>query len=117
MAVSAQANVPMLIQHQGQLQDAAGQPVNGSVTLVFRLYWEPTGGTPVWTEAHSPVSVSNGLYNVLLGETVPLTDNVLIGAEVWLGTSVNADAEMQPRTRVTSVPFSMRTAKLESVSV
>jgi hypothetical protein len=43
-----------LFSYQGQLLDAGGDPVDGTVDMTFRLYHQETDGTAFWTEAHCP---------------------------------------------------------------
>lgn len=115
LAAAAYATVPLLVQHQGFLRSATDEPVNGPVTLTFRLYGQEAGGTTLWVETHNDVPVAGGLYSVLLGGTAPLTDDLLAG-DLWLSTAVGQDAEMQPRIRVTSAPFALRARKVEMLS-
>jgi hypothetical protein len=49
----AHAAIPQQINYQGCLTSAASQPVTATVTMVFRLYTVPTGGTAVYTGTHS----------------------------------------------------------------
>ena len=70
--------------------------------MTFNLYAAPTGGTAAWTEQRSggnAVPVSNGLFNVSLGSVTPMPLS-LLSAPLWLGVSVNGDAEMSPRERM-----------------
>jgi hypothetical protein len=101
---------PGTISYQGMLNDAAGQPVNGNTNITFRLYSASTGGTALWTEAHTDanaVPVSNGLFNVLLGSLTPVPASVWSNANVYLGVQVGGDAEMSPREAVSVVPTAM----------
>ncbi len=43
-APNASPPIPTFIPYQGTLADATGQPVNGNVNLIFRLYNTQTGG-------------------------------------------------------------------------
>jgi len=99
---------PGTISYQGMLNDAAGQPINGSTNITFRLYNTPTGATSaaLWTEAHTganAVPISNGLFNVLLGSLTPIPASVWSNANVYLGVQVGGDAEMTPREIVSPV--------------
>jgi hypothetical protein len=90
------------ISYQGHLTDNAGEPVNSDLPMTFTLYDAPTGGTAVWTEERSgsnAVPVTAGLFSVSLGSVTPL-DNTLFGEPLWLGISVNGDAEMTPREQL-----------------
>jgi len=61
------AQIPHKMNYQGYLTNAAGVPVNGTLQMVFSLYNSPASVSPLWTETHN-VIVSQGLYNVILGE-------------------------------------------------
>jgi len=67
LLVSAQ--VPHDMAYQGVLTDAVGAPLTGPVTLVFRVFDVPTGGTPLYTETHSGVAIDSldGSFLVQLG--------------------------------------------------
>lgn len=90
------------ISYQGHLTNADGTAVNGSLPMTFKLYREPGGGTPVWTEQRSgnnTVPVSDGLFSIALGSVTPI-DIGLLDKPLWLGISVNNDAEMTPREQL-----------------
>jgi hypothetical protein len=96
------------ISYQGHLTDNAGEPVNGDLPMTFALYDAPTGGTAVWTEERSgsnTVPVSEGLFNVLLGSVTPIDVNLFQQQGLWLGISVNGDAEMTPREPLSDVAY------------
>ena len=94
------------INYQGYLTDAGGNPVNGSLDMVFRLYNLETGGTSLWSETQTGVPVTGGLFSVLLGSVDPLSRSVFEqNEEVWLGVSVGADEEMAPREKMSSAPY------------
>jgi hypothetical protein len=60
MGGTAFAQIPRTITYQGSLNQAgSGTPVNGSVQITCTLYDALTGGTELWTEAHSSVSVEH----------------------------------------------------------
>ncbi|MGH7601122.1 MAG: hypothetical protein ACREOI_32600, partial [bacterium] len=63
---SLYAQVPQVINYQGQITDAGGNPANGTFTLVFAIFSTATGGTALYSETQS-VTVSNGVFNVLIG--------------------------------------------------
>src|SRR4030067_1859369 len=60
---SVHAAIPYTINYQGYLTDSGGDPIDGTVSMVFSLYTVPTGGTALWSEIQS-VSVKNGIYSV-----------------------------------------------------
>ena len=99
------ASVPGRINYQGYLTDAASQPINSTVSIIFRLYDAQTGGNQLWSETQS-VSVGNGSFNVQLGSITPFAlpfDN-----PYYLGIQVGADAEMQPRLALASSGYAIQ---------
>lgn len=53
MATFAFGQIPQTMSYQGVLTDANGNPVNGSVSLTFKLYDAATGGTNPWEETQN----------------------------------------------------------------
>jgi hypothetical protein len=107
LSVGVSASVPGLISYQGHLNDDGGTPVNGTVTMTFSLFDVPGGGTALWTENQN-VNVSNGVFNVQLGSVQAIPSYLFNNDELFLGIIVGADAEMTPRQRLTSSPYSQR---------
>jgi len=102
--ITTAATPPATVPYQGTLTDASGTPINDSVAMTFKFYAAPTGGTALWTEQRTgsnAVPVTNGLFSVALGQVTPIPANVLAQA-LWLGISVNGDAEMTPREAIQS---------------
>ncbi|GAA5530224.1 hypothetical protein [Herpetosiphon gulosus] len=110
---------PFTISYQGSLVDGLNQPVSGATPMVFKLYSGPTSGTPLWTETRSgnnAVAVNQGLFHVLLGSLSPL-DVQLATQTLWLGISVNGDAEMTPRSQLGGVHFAQVAANVPNQSI
>ncbi|MGH7597743.1 MAG: beta strand repeat-containing protein [bacterium] len=104
----AQAQVPQLINYQGQLTDAGGTPVNGTVQMVFKIFDALSGGTELYREPATgtrSVTVTNGIFNVLIGEVnaIPLTlfDS---STERYFEVEVNGTV-LTPRRKFGSVPY------------
>lgn len=104
-AIAANAAVPPMINYQGQLTNDSGEPLDTTLAIVFTIYDDSTGGNPVWTESHDAVEAIDGLFNVLLGSSVPFTDTVFAQTDRYLGIKVGDDSELQPRTRLVSVGY------------
>jgi hypothetical protein len=105
-------NIPQLINYQGFLTDADGKALTGPQTLLFRLYPDTSMGSNwVWSEEQS-VEVVNGLYNVLLGSTTPLTSDILDG-DRFLGITIE-EIELKPRMQLVSVPYSFHADKVDN---
>jgi hypothetical protein len=84
-AAIATAQVPSLINYQGRLTDANGDPVTGSKNFAISIYDAATNGTLLYTETIGAVTLDdNGLYsfqfggsgtsNTLVTETVATTN-------------------------------------------
>jgi hypothetical protein len=101
------SSVPTMISFQGQLLDSGGNPVpTGTYSMTFRLYNNmPIGGTAFWTETHSSVQVTDGLFNVLLGGSGNPLDPSAFTGTTYLGVTVGSDPEMTPRQQMVSVPY------------
>ena len=108
--------VPGVINYQGYLTDTGGNPLNGEVAITFRIWSSEVAGTELWSESHAAVPLSEGVFNVVLGSSVPISVEIL-GGDRWLGISVGTDAEMTPRMKVTSVAYAIRAGYAESVAV
>lgn len=100
--------------YQGLLTDSQGNPLNGNINIVFRIYESSEGGTPLWEESHTgenAVPVENGEFHVLLGGIQPIPASVWTHAPLYLGIQVEDDEEMTPRQPIGSVMWSMRTVE------
>lgn len=100
--------VPQVISYQGQLTNSSGAPLTGAYTMTFRLYNVASGGSTLWSENYTAVSVANGVFQVLLGSQTPIPDAVFDQSALYLGVTVGSDAEMTPRRRVASVGYAYR---------
>lgn len=103
LAINAQ--VPEEINFQGYLTDSGGNPLNGDYSMQFSLYDVDTGGIALWSETQ-PVTVVDGIYNIALGSSSPLSSD-LFGGPRYLGVQIGADSEMTPRQVVSSVAYSL----------
>src|SRR5262249_31923768 len=88
---------PSTISFQGRLLDNTGSPATGTHNLKFAIYTEPTGGVQLWEETQS-VPLDDGFFSVSLGTVVPLPPAIFgSNGNLWLGMTVDGDAEMTPR--------------------
>ena len=100
------ADVPDLLNLQGHLRNSAGEAITGTVKLDIRLYDAKTGGTTLFSETLSSVSVTSGRFKVLIGETASIPSTVFRdNAAVYMGLQVDDGAELT-RRRLTSVAYS-----------
>ena len=120
---------PQIINYQGYLVDANGQPL-GSKSQGGEFVSNPTNygirftiseaqsqGTIKWQE-DQVVTIDNGYFNVYLGEVVPVnTEQVFSGSDAnerYIGITVDLngdnnydDPEIAPRLRLLSSPYSL----------
>lgn len=80
-------SVPTTINYQGRLTDntPAQTPITATVSMQFAIYDAGSGGTRLWQEpaadnTGTPVSVTGGIYNYLLGNTVAIPAALFTGA-------------------------------------
>lgn len=99
------ATAPRLVSFQGQLTDSLGVRLTGTYSMTFKLYNVSSGGSALWTEAQSSVSVTNGVFDVELGIVTAL--GLPFDTQYWLGITVSGDAEMTPRRRLMSSPYAL----------
>lgn len=89
------AAIPHLLSFQGILKNSADSYLNGNYSLTFRIYSASSGGTAIWSETQSSVSVTSGRFNTQLGSVTAL--NLDFSQDYWLSVQVASDAEMTPR--------------------
>ncbi len=106
--------IPQLINYQGTLTSTTGVPLDTTVTISFAIYSAENGGSLLWTETHSSVSVSRGLFNVSLGIVTALPD--VFAGNCWLGTTIGSDGEMSPRKPILSVSHAFRVGTVDGAS-
>jgi hypothetical protein len=93
------------IAHQGRLLDANGNPYNGTLPAVVRLWTSPTTGTLVFDDALD-MTFQDGYFSVILGATPgdPLTTGMLsTPGGLWVESTVNGVTFSQ-RQPLLSVP-------------
>lgn len=105
--------------YQGQLQQA-GVPVEGTVSLSFRL-WDaagtgtpPTGGAQIGdTQVIANVAVTGGIFSVVLNAGAEFSNSAFNGEARWLQVEVCADSTcssttvLGPRQPITGAPYSL----------
>ena len=101
VGMSAQPNS---INLQGLLEDSNGVKVEGTYSVVVKLYKTQTTPDVEWEMTLDSVVVSGGLFSVLVdfGSVEPFKDN----AELWLGVTIAGQGEF-PRTKILSVGYAL----------
>jgi|GEM_PF-2668061 len=118
---AANAASTQVIAYQGRLTDTSENPLTGTLDMRFRLYSAASGGLSLWEEAWldaSAVEVNGGLFHVMLGSLTPIPQSVISGnSSLFLGMTVNTDAEMTPRVQLGSVPFAVQALTVPDGSI
>ena len=112
----ASAQAPTTLAYQGRLADAGGSPISATLGITFRLYADPAGGTPLWSETQSAIDVDGGNLAVELGQVVALPSD-LWGRQLYLGIQIAGDSEMAPRPRLTAAPYALRAGSLQKRTI
>jgi microcystin-dependent protein len=115
---SAAAGAPTVVTYQGYLTDAGGTPLDNVADLRFRIYTAESGGTMVWEETHTDVTVTDGYFTVLLGSAgSSLGASAFSGTERWMQVSVDTGSGYTnlPRHRIAAVPYALSADTLDGM--
>ena len=116
--VTADTSVPLLMNYQGMLRDAEGNPLSGYYTLTLRIYDDITAlpADALWAEEHVSVTVRSGDFSVLLGDSTALSPTFFGGPDRFIGVTVDPFNEMVPRQRFASVPYAVYAERAYALS-
>ena len=111
-ALIANADVPPLINYQGQLTDASGNPQTGTMKLEFNIYDAASGGNKIWgPQTFNGIPLIGGRFNVMLGSTDAAGNAItsaFSGNSRFLGIKVDNGTEVTPRQQILSTPFAIQ---------
>jgi hypothetical protein len=123
--------VSKILSYQGRLTDSSGNPLGGSGTnycFRFSIYDSASGGTKLWpsgTPSNNIVNVSNGVFNVGIGQADDLgtfdfssNDTIYLQVEVanYSGTCGTYEV-LSPRQRIDAVGYARVSAGIYSSSL
>jgi hypothetical protein len=119
LPASVFSEVPLQFSFQGVLKDTSGSPVDDAIYAIkFTIYSDSIAGNPLWeTVGFVPIQTTKGLFQHILGSTNPIPDSIGIYSNLWVGIKVNLEPEMLPRTKLTSVPFSLSAKYADTATV
>lgn len=109
---TASAAIPQKINYQGYLTDETGSPLTGTYAMEFRLFDSLTGGTILWLENQSTVTVQDGIFSVILGSATVI--DVTFENPCYLEIAVGTET-LSPRQPLNSVGSSIRSQRAEDV--
>ena len=117
----AKAEVPGQFNYQGYLTDPEGIPIgidpSVEVQMWFSIYDQETDGTELWSEGPVTVTVNRGIFNVNLGQTVPIVPGSVDGP-CWLELIVDGGEGgeyLVPRERIVSALFAIEAKNADRV--
>jgi hypothetical protein len=97
--------VPLHLQHSGRLADSSGVPLEGEHALLVTVY--DGAGNALWSDTFTQ-EIGDGYFNVILGSGAPLSVEAFEGDDLYVGLSVDGEAELPVRFPLSSVPFAIR---------
>jgi len=117
LSSSIMAAIPKQMSYQGILSDSTGMAINNdTVSVEFRIFETPVGGTSKWVETQDVVTDDEGRFNVLLGLFTPIEDTVFRETERYLSVNVESNGAIIPRTKLVSVGFANRVSTVDGAS-
>ena len=101
-----------LLPFQGHLTDAAGQLLNGTRLVQFKLYDAPVGGKAKWAGEVHNLTVNGGLVNTVLGTKSSLNG---VDFSLTLYLEITVDANMDKRIDSADPPLLPRQVLLAAL--
>jgi hypothetical protein len=110
-ATATASAVPQTMSFTARITDTSGNPIDGNVDVVFRVFDAVAGGTMIWEETQNGLVADNGLLYAALGSIDPtnngLDEGVFDGSNRWLEIVVAGDT-LSPRLPLISVPYAVK---------
>ncbi len=98
--------------YQGKLTDASGTPLNGNYSITYTLFDASSGGTEIYTETNSSVTVTDGLFENVIGPTNLLDDAGLdpedLSQTLYIELTISdgtTTETLEPRQRLYGAPY------------
>ncbi|MFC1452187.1 hypothetical protein ACFLSJ_02435 [Verrucomicrobiota bacterium] len=109
LVAPAFSQVPLTLNYQGRLLDAADQPISDIVSVSIGIYTNATEGASVLEQDIGDVPVNNGIYSFSFDITAEALDH----SECWLQVSIEGTA-LDPRQRLLAVPYAVTAHETET---
>ncbi|MEN6626795.1 MAG: hypothetical protein ABFD69_11285 [Candidatus Sumerlaeia bacterium] len=103
---------PGLIQYQGRLTDAAGNPITTSVAVTFTFWSAATGGTQLggtYQDTDGVTPNSQGLYSTMIGDETgtKIPDAIFASPQVWLEVKIGSET-LSPRKQIVATAYAFQ---------
>lgn len=103
--IGSSADIPKIITYQGKITNDGGVMVpDGSYTMSFVIFDAETGGDVLWSSGGVLAAVSDGIFNVLLGESGQPPLELPFDSEYWLEITIESDLQ-SPLVRLGSMGY------------
>ena len=109
------AKVPRLLNYQARLNDSAWSPVTENVEMDFAIHATTDSSTVLWQEG-STVTVTDGIFSVMMGGSTIIPSDLFNREESWLKITIQGEA-LSPRRQLTSQPISMNALRQANARV
>jgi hypothetical protein len=113
--IAAAAPVPSLVNYQGRLTDAEGDPVTGPVNIAVQVFDAAAAGAALYQETVGAVTVENGIYQFTFGAAGDGIGAALAVPEAYLEVAVDG-IPVLPRLRLVAVPYALRAATADAAA-
>jgi hypothetical protein len=122
LPLMANAEVPQLINYQGYLTKAGGNPVNdGEYIIRFTIWGHESSTAPsdsLWSSGDRTINIVGEHFIYHLGDTISLPNDLFAADTVrYLGMRVGDDPEISPRTRLVSVPYAYQALRSDTAGL
>jgi len=109
---SVHAEIPEYVNYQGKVTNSSGTPVpDGTYDMRFRIFDAETVGNLEWNSGILSIQVTDGIFNVLLGESPQPALSLGFDESYWL--EVFFDGSIQsPRQPLTSAGYAYMSSGL-----
>jgi len=112
LSLLASGQVPQMIDYQGMARDGAGNPIaNDVISLKLSIWQGPLPGSLVYSERHTPMTNSYGLFHLMIGDGMTISGN--FAAIDWSTGDYYVQTEIDPAGGTAYVDMGM--SKLATV--
>jgi Collagen triple helix repeat (20 copies) len=120
--IPTQALAPTSLGYQGILRNSGQAPLSGGYDFMVRYYGVQTGGSVLYSESFSGVSVSNGCFFLSLGSGLAVAGTysgldfntpIFVSFDTKLSSIAAFDGEMTPRISMAASPYSNNTQRVQ----
>ncbi|KKP62896.1 MAG: hypothetical protein UR56_C0003G0003 [Candidatus Roizmanbacteria bacterium GW2011_GWC2_34_23] len=113
------AGTVRILSFQGRLTDTLSNPITTATNVVFQLYSVSSGGVALYTTGTCSVTPDqDGIFSSLIGSTCGSGIDASVfteNANIYLGVTVGADAEMTPRQQIANVGYAINSETLQGL--